>query len=85
MKKGLLIVLMIISTLCFAEEVSIGDRLTISTKQNGIFVTREITGIYPFSNMSNYDYCIQRSKKDIGALKKGQVAGKRGQFENWQI
>ena len=30
-------------------------------------------------------YCIPRSKKDIGALKKGQSALKRGQLKNCQI
>lgn len=31
------------------------------------------------------DMCIPRSKKDIGALKKGQSALKRGQLKNCQI
>ena len=30
-------------------------------------------------------YCIPRSKKDIGALKKGHSALKRGQLKNCQI
>ena len=31
------------------------------------------------------DCCIPRSKKDMGALKRGQTAGKRGQLKNCQI
>ena len=36
--------------------------------------------IFPTANN-----CIPRSKKDIGALKKGQAAVKRGQLKNCQI
>ena len=37
------------------------------------------------SDCNEVDFCIPRSKKDIGALKKGQAAVKRGQLKNCQI
>ena len=47
--------------------------------------TFKVIGVKGVNTVESIDYCIPRSKKDIGALKKGQAAGKRGQLKNCQI
>lgn len=54
---------------------------TISFKENYSY----LRGTFKALNFENYKYCIPRSKKDIGALKKGQSALKRGQLKKCQI
>ena len=54
---------------------------------NGDTITIDILDIYAVTQGITFLRvdCIPRSKKDIGALKKGQSALKRGQLKNCQI
>ena len=59
--------------------------ITLKKNKLPIIFLRKKTVNYKTISMDIPKKCIPRSKKDIGALKKGHSALKRGQLKNCQI
>ena len=69
----------------FSYEGCVFDNETFNIKSNGKSFFSPIPIFYKPKIEKKLFICIPRSKKDIGALKKGQSALKRGQLKKCQI